>query len=182
MSKLLIVVDFQNDFVDGALGFEKAKELELIIYDKAKKALDNGDRVVFTMDTHYDNYLETQEGKRLPIPHCIVDTYGWNLYGRLFSLFNEYKNSNKVSMFRKDTFGCYLLGQLLTNEEDEFDEIEFCGVVTNMCVMANTIIAKTMLPEARIVVDASACSSFNLELHDKALDVMESMQMDIINR
>ena len=182
MSRLLVVVDYQNDFVEGSLGFDEAKKLEHIILKKAKEYLENGDSVVFTMDTHYENYLNTYEGHNLPVEHCIFDTYGWNLYGKLYKFFEDNKYNEKVQMFEKDTFGCYLLAAYLTNMESKFDEIEFCGVVTNMCVISNAIIAKTITPETKITIDASACSSFNLELHNKALDIMENMHMNIINR
>lgn len=193
--KVLVVVDYQNDFVSGSLGFDKAKSLEPVIYDKVKQYIDNGDGVFFTLDTHFDNYLETQEGRNLPIPHCIYGTYGHNLYGRLYGVLFpdrvstlhpdvEIPRGKVVIGFTKDTFGCYTLGETLLklNESEEVESIEICGVVTNMCVISNAVFCKTILPEVPIIVDASACASNDDMLHEKALDVMESMQFNVVNR
>ena len=173
MKKCLIVVDFQNDFVDGALGFNGAEKLDQIIENKIKDYLINNQDILYTLDTHYDNYLETQEGKRLPIIHCIDNTKGHEVYGNTGKYL---KDAKKV--FKKNTFGSLELGNFL--KDKDYDEIEIAGLVTNMCVISNAIIAKSALPEARIVVDKNASLSFDKDLHNKTLDVLKGMQVDII--
>lgn len=173
MKKCLIVVDFQNDFVDGALGFPGADKLDQIIENKIKDYLINNQDILYTLDTHYDNYLETQEGKRLPIIHCIDNTKGHEVYGNTKKYL---KDAKKV--FKKNTFGSLELGNFL--KDKDYDEIEIAGLVTNMCVISNAIIAKSALPEARIVVDSKASLSFDEDLHNKTLDVLKGMQVDVI--
>lgn len=173
MKKALIVVDFQNDFVNGSLGFSGAEKLDDIIESKIKKYLDNNADILFTLDTHYDNYLETDEGKRLPVIHCIEDTNGHNVYGRV----NNYlKNAKKV--FKKNTFGSLELGNYLKNQK--YDLIEIVGLVTNMCVISNAVIAKAALPDVSIIIDQKAVMSFDNDLHLKTLDVLKGMHVDII--
>ena len=173
MKKCLIIVDFQNDFVSGALGFPGAEELDLIIENKIKDHLINNQDIIYTYDTHYENYLETQEGVRLPIMHCIDNSFGHSIYGNV----SKYVSDAKAT-FKKNTFGSLDLGNFL--KEQNYDEIELCGLVTNMCVVSNAIIAKAALPEARIVVDSKASKSFDEDLHNKTLDVLKGMQVDVI--
>lgn len=178
MSKVLIVVDYQNDFVSGALGFDGADRLCKGIVDRINAYNKRNELVIFTADTHKSDYLEKQEGKRLPIEHCIENTEGWELYGEVR---NAYKKDDMTVLFRKETFGSLELGNFLS-KLNNVTEVELCGLVTNMCVISNAVIAKAALPEARIVINAGLCDSFSKEMHNAALDVMESMQMDIINR
>lgn len=170
--KLLLVIDFQNDFVDGTLGFEKAKDLENKIYQKIITYQQNNDDIVYTLDTHHEDYLHTQEGQYLPTPHCIEGTLGWELYGKI-------KNMPGYQI-KKNTFGASDLFAFLKNTR--YSEIELVGLVSNICVIANAIIAKTVLPEAKVIVDASCTASFNQNLHEKTLDVMEGLQIEVINR
>lgn len=170
--KLLIVVDFQNDFISGALGFPKAQTLEKGIYDKIKAYKEDNDDVLFTFDTHHENYLETQEGRNLPITHCIKDTWGWDLPDSIKEL-NGYK-------IIKNTFGAADLVSFLKNTF--YEEIELVGLVSNICVISNAVLAKTATPETKIVVDASLTASFDEGLHEKALDVMTGLQIEVINR
>ncbi|MBN3376240.1 amidase [Clostridium botulinum] len=175
MKKLLVVVDYQYDFVEGSLGFPKAKELENKIYNKVKQYKINEDYVMFTYDTHYDDYLKTREGKILPIKHCIKGTKGHELYGRLQEL---------------DCYGDHVIKNTFSIEQNiikiskdlDIEEIELVGVVTNICVISNAITFQTIFPNTKITVDASCCASFNNDLHEKALDVMEGLQMNVINR
>lgn len=180
MKKLLVVIDFQKDFVDGALGFNKAKTLEAGIYEKVKNYLENGDKVVFTYDTHYDNYLETREGKNLPVVHCIKGTIGHGLYGRL----KEFKDTENTFHYNKEAFGLAPKDMInLVNEiGEDIDEIEFTGVVSNMCVISNIVIFQSQYFNANISVDASLSASFDDELNNKALDVIESLQVKVTNR
>lgn len=180
MKRLLVVIDYQKDFVDGALGFKKAETLEDGIYNKVKEYLDNGDKVLFTYDTHYKNYLETREGKNLPVVHCIEGTDGHELYGKLES----FKNVENTLHYDKQAFGMAPKDMIRLTEEIGLDikEIEFVGVVSNMCVISNVVVFQAQYYNADITVDASLCASFDDSLHEKALDVIESLQVKVINR
>lgn len=173
--KILLVVDYQNDFVIGSLGFENAVSLDEKIAKRVREAKENDYDVIFTFDTHDEDYLTTQEGNRLPVPHCVDGSDGHDIYGltKLESL--------GCMRIKKVTFGSISLSDFLRNLSN-IKEIEICGVVTNMCVISNAVICKTVLPEAKIIVNAELCASFNDSLHEQALNVMESMQMDVINR
>jgi len=173
MKRVLVVVDFQNDFVDGALGFEQAKNLEHKIVAKIGECRASGHDVVFTFDTHASDYLSTQEGQNLPIAHCIKGTAGWNLFGEVA---RQILDADK--RFEKTTFGSVELAQYLA--ASGYDSVLFVGVVTNICVIANALLAKTFLPEARILVDASCTASFDASLHQAALDVMQGLQIKVV--
>lgn len=175
MKKILVVVDYQKDFVNGSLGFDKAALLEKGIFQKIKQYKNNGDEVVFTLDTHGDNFLQTQEGKNLPVPHCFKNSEGWNLFGCIGDLRDE-----TTKCFEKITFGSFDLATYLA--ANHYDWVELIGVVSNICVISNAILAKAALPEAKIIVDVACTASFDESLHEKALDVMQGMQIEIINR
>ena len=174
MKKMLLVVDFQKDFVDGSLGFSKAVELDRKIANRIKQAKKDGEIIIFTMDTHKPDYLETQEGKTLPVEHCIEGSDGWKLYGETG------KTIENPTYVKKPTFGGLGLIEVLKPYENENLEIEICGVVTNMCVISNAVICKATLPESPITINSNLCASFDDVLHAKAIDVMQSMQMKII--
>lgn len=176
MSKeLLIVVDYQKDFVDGSLGFEQAVTLEQPIYDKILAYKERGQDVIFTLDTHGQNYLDTREGEGLPFMHCLRESDGWQLYGKVAALCDA-----STRCFEKSTFGSLELAQYL--REEGYERIELVGVVTNICVISNAILAQAALPQAYIFVDASCCASNDPAMHDKALDVMVGLQMQITHR
>lgn len=179
--KVLLVVDYQKDFVDGALGFESAKSLDTGIASLMKQyAEDEKGLIICTFDTHERNYLETQEGKKLPVEHCIDGTEGWKLYGETEMM--EILNPMKCTRIRKPTFGSYELAKRLTlidGTQGGIESITIVGVVTNMCVISNAVIAKAACPEAEIIIKKDLVDSFDKELHQKALDVMASMQMTI---
>lgn len=179
MKKVLVVVDYQNDFVNGALGFESAKNLDEGITKLIKEYVEAGHTVIFTYDTHGNDYLVLQEGKRLPVEHCIKGTDGWMLYGEVGKMHDKYKD--KVVDVRKPTFGSMELGKIL-KELDDIDKIEsitIVGIVTNMCVISNAVVSKAACPEARIVIKKDLVDSFDKEAHQKALDIMTTMQMDV---
>ena len=180
MKKLLVVIDYQNDFVNGSLGFEKAETLENNIYSKVKEFLKDGHNVVFTYDTHNEEYLNTREGKNLPVIHCIDNTIGHELYGKL----KEFKSNKNTIHIKKYSFGIKPEDIVTLSEKigEDPDYIEIVGVVTNMCVISNVVILQSQYTNAEIVVDASLCASFDDELHNKALDVIESLQVKVINR
>lgn len=172
MKKCLIVVDYQNDFVTGALGFPEATALERGIAEKIMQYRQCGGEVIFTFDTHGDDYPNTQEGRKLPITHCLQGTEGHKLYGELAGLI---LGSDKV--FYKKTFGSDDLFDYLRREA--FKSIELVGVVSNICVISNAILAKTAQPETPVIVDAKCTASYDSNLHQAALDVMSGLQIEI---
>ena len=180
MNRLLVVVDYQKDFVSGTLGFKKAETLEQGIYDKVRSYLENHDKVLFTYDTHSDNYLETREGKNLPVNHCIIGTEGHEIFGKI----NKFKDADNTIHLNKEVFAISpeSLIEIREKLKDTIAEIEILGVVTNMCVISNAVSMQTIFPNADISVDASLCASFDDELHEKALDVIESIQIKVVNR
>ena len=131
-------------------------------------------QIIFTMDTHDRHYMESQEGKHLPVAHCIEGEDGWQLYGKIADL----KDDNDL-VFSKHTFGSYELGEYLHKHSDEFESVEFAGVVTNICVISNIAVTKAAMPEVPIIVDASCVASNDLSLNDAALEVMESIHVDV---
>ena len=174
MKRLLIVVDFQNDFVEGSLAFSKAKDLEEVIYQKILDYQKNEDEIIFTLDTHQENYLETVEGKKLPIVHCLKGSSGHQLYGRIKDIGEKYR------VFEKETFPSFALAKYL--ESKEYESVELCGLVSNICVLSNAIMVKSVIPNTEIIVDAQATASFNEDLNQKSLDIMEGLHINIINR
>ncbi len=172
MKKCLIVVDYQNDFVTGSLGFKKAEQLDDRIAEKIEKYRSENWEIVFTFDTHEENYLNTNEGRNLPVAHCIKGTDGHKLYGKTA---NMLKQSDKC--FYKPSFGSAELFEYLKAEK--FDIVELCGVVTNICVISNAVLAKTALPEAEVSVDSACVASNDDSLNKSALDVMQSLQINV---
>ncbi|WP_294581568.1 cysteine hydrolase family protein [uncultured Thomasclavelia sp.] len=173
MKKLLVVVDYQNDFVSGSLGFKDALSIEDYLADLIEKYHQNNDDVIFTLDTHQTDYLNSQEGKNLPITHCIENSEGWMLYGKIKDLA---KNDYQI---KKETFGSLALGNYL--QDKDYQEITITGVVSNICVISNAIIIKAALPEAKIIIDFKGIASNDLSLQQKAIDIMKNLQMEIIN-
>ena len=172
IKKCLIVVDYQNDFVTGSLGFEKAEQLDGRIADKIEKYRSDGWEIVFTFDTHEENYLQTNEGRNLPVEHCIKGTDGHKLYGRTAEMQEE-----RDKCFYKPSFGSAELFEYLRCEN--FEKVELCGVVTNICVISNVVLAKTALPEAEVLVDSACVASNDDSLNKSALDVMKSLQINV---
>lgn len=176
--KILVIVDYQNDFVDGALGFPGADAICAGICRKAEEARKQGAMVFITLDTHDEGYLTTREGKALPVEHCRKGTVGHALYGDLEMLAERIE----AVLVEKPAFGSLALVERMSQLCPDAEEIELCGVVTNMCVIANAVLLQSAFPNAEITIDASLCLSFDPALHEKALDVMEGMQMHVINR
>lgn len=168
--KYLIVVDMQNDFIDGALG--TAEAVSIVPY--VKSVIENFDgKVIFTRDTHFENYMETQEGKNLPVPHCIKGTDGWQIIAELDAL-------RKTEAIDKVTFGSKDLVQILKNEGD-IESITFVGLCTDICVISNVMIVKAFYPETPLIVDAKACAGVTPESHTNALNAMKMCQVTVIN-
>lgn len=178
MKKLLVVVDYQNDFVDGALGFPKAKTLEEGIYNKIKFYLDNGDKVLFTYDTHKEDYLNTREGKNLPITHCIDGTNGHKLYGKL----SEFINEENTIHIKKYGFGISPADMIRLAKDvgDDIEVIEIVGVVTNICVISNFVMFQSQYRNANIIVESNLCASFDESLHEKTLDIVKGLQGKVL--
>ncbi|MDY4105343.1 MAG: isochorismatase family cysteine hydrolase, partial [Oscillospiraceae bacterium] len=154
MKKLLVVVDYQKDFVNGALGFAGAELLDARIAKKvAQYHREKDAAVIYTQDTHKKNYLKTQEGRKLPIVHCVRDTEGWEVFGLTAEACGD-----RDLVIEKPTFGSMELMEIA--EEEQFDQVELVGLVSNICVLTNAVLLKTALPEAEIIVDASctACA------------------------
>lgn len=174
MQNVLIVVDMQNDFIDGALGTSEAVS---IVPNVRKKIEEFDGLVIFTRDTHMDNYLETQEGKNLPVPHCIKGTKGWEIREELDKL-------RKTEPIDKVTFGSSELGPVLNkiNDENPIESLTFIGLCTDICVISNVMIAKAYLPEVPVIVDASCCAGVSIKSHENALAAMEVCQVKVINK
>ena len=174
--RVLIVVDMQNDFVDGVLGSAQAKAIVPAVVGKIAEYRSSGDRVVFTRDTHGNNYLETQEGRKLPVPHCIRESYGWQIVPQIDTL--------DSLVIDKPSFGSSSLMEVLNNMEKVYDvdSVEIVGLCTDICVISNAMLAKAQLPEVPVTVDASCCAGVTPESHETALSAMEMCQIDIINR
>lgn len=173
MKKILIVVDMQNDFVSGALGSAEAKK----IVDKViKKISEYPKEAVFaTRDTHYENYLQTQEGKNLPITHCIKGTNGWHIISKISVLLDE------AHIVDKETFGSIALAKLLVEKfQNEELAIELVGLCTDICVVSNAMLLKAFMPEAKISVDSSCCAGVTVASHKTALDTMKACQVQVI--
>lgn len=179
MRKALVVVDVQNDFVTGSLGSEAAQNIIPAVIEKIQAAHDAGYIVIATMDTHGDDYMDTLEGRRLPVPHCIYGTNGWFVVPEVWDALDD-----EDLVLEKVTFGSEDLPELLKElaREDGFDEIEVCGLCTDICVMANVALIRTAFPNVVIKVDAAACAGVTTESHNAALAVMNSLQVDTLNR
>ncbi|MCR5336957.1 MAG: cysteine hydrolase [Lachnospiraceae bacterium] len=169
MKEVLIVVDMQNDFIDGSLGSKEAALIVDNVKDKIQSYLDAGKKVIFTKDTHPENYLETYEGKHLPVVHCVKDTQGWQISSSLPW------DDTLCSAVEKGTFGFLAWKDLLSDVTD----IEICGLCTDICVISNALILRAIYPEKDIYVDAKCCAGVTPELHEAALKVMASNQIEV---
>ena len=174
MRRILIVIDMQNDFIDGALGTKEA--LGIVEAVKQKIRSYPGTDVIATMDTHGEDYGDTQEGKNLPIPHCIRGTEGWKLRPEIEELLTE------AAIYEKPTFGSLdLTADLMRLSKIEDIELELVGLCTDICVVSNALLLKASMPEVRITVDASCCAGVTPEKHLAALETMMSCQIQVIN-
>ena len=179
MKKITIVIDMQNDFLTGALANPDAVNIIPSVVEEIKKA----DYVMYTRDTHSENYLRTQEGKNLPVPHCIEGTHGWQIVDELDP--HSIADIKMWHIVNKPTFGdvniwmdMYFAD--LVNWNGEGVEVTFCGTCTDICVVSNAMIVKSLYPELVVNVKADACAGLTPEKHKAALDVMSSCQINII--
>lgn len=166
MKKTLIVVDMQNDFIDGTLGTKEAQAIVDRVRAKIEQYRLAGDRVIFTRDTHGEDYLDTPEGKKLPVKHCIRGTYGWQIEKSL--------NAEGCTIIDKPTFGW------TSWDEWDFEEVELVGLCTDICVVSNALLLKALFPEIAISVDASCCAGVTPQSHEAALTTMKMCQIDVI--
>ena len=174
MKKLLVVVDYQNDFVDGALGFKGAELLADTIKEKIENYLNSNNDVIFTLDTHNEKYMDTHEGKNLPVIHCVKGSEGWKVNKKVDYL------DKAIKVFEKPTFPSLDLANYL--KDSDYEEVELCGLVSNICVISNAVMVKSALPNANIFIDAKATDSFDKVLQDKCFDVLEGLHIKVINR
>ena len=165
MKKTLIVVDMQKDFVDGSLGTKEAVGILENVKNKIEEYKKNGDEIIFTRDTHQENYLSTNEGKHLPVIHCIEGTPGWEIYEGLYV--------DGCEIINKPSFGYTGWNRY------SFEEVELIGLCTDICVISNALIVKALFPEISVSVDASCCAGVTPQKHAAALETMRSCQVEI---
>ena len=170
MRKVIVVVDMQNDFIDGALGTPEAQAMLPRLVEKLTAEQAAGTALIFTMDTHGADYLRTQEGRRLPVEHCIRGTAGWQIADALQPFVQE-----AAAVIEKPTFGATALPAALAN----YDEIELVGLCTDICVISNALLAKAFYPEKHITVDAACCAGVTPESHANALAAMRMCQVEV---
>lgn len=180
MKKILIVIDMQNDFINGALGTKEAQAIVPNVIEKINSY--DPSRVIFTRDTHYGNYMYTQEGKNLPVPHCISGTYGWEINSDLKAT-DAYKFTNEqgiANRLDKRSFGYTSWYDFFKQRHMSATEIELIGVCTDICVVSNALILKALFSELPITVDASCCAGVTPESHQAALTTMKMCQINVI--
>jgi len=170
MKKALIVIDMQNDFIDGSLGTPEAKAIVLAVTEKVKAAVQDGEKLIFTQDTHHSDYLKTAEGTKLPVEHCIKPSHGWGLVSSLIPYAKD------AVVLEKPTFGATGLPQHVADCE----EITVVGLCTDICVISNAMLLKSFLPEARIRVDSTCCAGVTPESHNRALEAMKMCHIEVL--
>ena len=180
--KVLVVIDMQNDFVDGALGTPEAQA----IVDKVVTRVANSQNelILFTRDTHGDDYLTTPEGKKLPVLHCIKGTDGWQVNSKIMTAWRANKNTIieptlQDNSIDKPVFGSVDLVEFLKARKDQIEQIELLGVCTDICVVSNAIMIKNTMPEVKLTVNSSCCAGVTPKTHAEALSVMTMCQVDV---
>lgn len=186
--KIIVCVDLQNDFIDGSLGTQEAQAIVPKVVEKLKNIDKENTLVLFTKDTHQKDYLETFEGKLLQVEHCIENTAGWSINKEISSVIDHmdgaltYSSATiKHSRIYKNTFGSDDLRDFFNKHKDEIDEVEFCGLCTDICVVSNVLMARQEMPDKVITVDASCCAGVTPESHRAALLTMKMCQINVIN-
>lgn len=179
--RVLVIVDMQNDFVNGVLGNEMTKAVVPNIVKKLRDHYNDYDAIYLTRDIHFDNYMNTLEGKKLPVPHCLKDGNGKNIVKEIWDVVKELREKNKfIKVVDKHTFASKELVDYLSATCGKNDEIELFGVCTDICVVSNAICLRAELPNTVIKIDAECCAGTSVEAHNAALRTMESCQIDII--
>ena len=184
--KILVVVDMQNDFIDEALGSKEAQAIVPNVVEKIEECKKNREyAIIYTRDTHFQDYLSTKEGKDLPVPHCIIGSYGWNINGKVDAA--SY-GAHYVERCDKLTFGMKDIAEVINAIPDyaplyeswDVESIEIVGVCTDICVISNALILKANYPGADIKVYQNCCAGSTLEKHEAALEVMRSCQIEVV--
>ncbi|SNU09075.1 Nicotinamidase-related amidase [Lachnospiraceae bacterium] len=163
--RTLIVIDMQNDFIDGSLGTSEAVAIVDNVKAKIKEYADKGEQIIYTRDTHQDNYMETNEGKHLPVVHCIENTDGWQIREGLYVEGAEIINKPSFGYTGWDNYN--------------FEEVELIGLCTDICVVSNALIIKALFPEIKVSVDSSCCAGVTVESHNAAIKTMQMCQIEI---
>lgn len=181
--KVLIVVDMQNDFINGALGTAEAAAIVNNVVKRIKNS--TGELILFTKDTHQEDYLNTAEGKKLPVPHCIQGTAGWDINEAVFDAWRSNDNTIKLpglpdNTFTKPVFGSVELVDFLKTRMADITEIEMLGLCTDICVISNAIMIKNTMPDINICVNAACCAGVSPQSHTEALNVMKMCQIDVL--
>lgn len=175
MKKILVVIDMQNDFITGSLGTKEAENIVEKVAEKIKQYAPED--VYATRDTHEENYLDTAEGKKLPVVHCVAGTEGWEIHPLIAEALGS------ATIVNKPTFGSVVLAELLQAENDTEElSIELVGLCTDICVVSNALLLKAVMPEIEISVDASCCAGVTPQSHEAALTTMEMCQITVTNR
>ena len=181
--KVLIVVDMQNDFIDGALGTSEAAAIVDNVVKRIKNSKD--ELILFTKDTHQDDYLNTAEGKKLPVPHCIENTAGWHINESVFDAWR--KNNNTIHIaelpdntFLKPVFGSVDMVKFLESRKQDITEIEILGLCTDICVISNAIMIKNFMPDIKISVNSACCAGVTPQSHAEAINVMKMCHIDVV--
>ena len=177
--KVLIIVDMQNDFIDGSLGTNEAAGIVPEVVKRIESS--NGELILFTKDTHGEDYLSTPEGKKLPVPHCIKGTEGWEIRDCIIKAWRE-KDAAAANenIFEKPVFGSTALAEYLKSRESEITEIELLGLCTDICVVSNAIMLKNAMPGVEIYVNEKCCAGVTPQSHKEALNVMKMCQINVI--
>ena len=166
MKKTLIVIDMQNDFIDGSLGTKEAEAIVENVSAKINGYKSRGDEIIFTRDTHHEDYMDTNEGKHLPVIHCIEGTDGWQIRSEL--------DTEGAEIINKPSFG------FTGWDKYSFEEVELIGLCTDICVVSNALIIKALFPEIRVSVDSSCCAGVTPESHEAALKTMQMCQVEVV--
>lgn len=195
--KVLVIIDLQNDFITGSLG---TPEAQAIVHKVCEKIVNWDGEIIFTQDTHDENYLGTQEGRKLPVKHCIKDTDGWKICDEVIGAL-KYRRSKRGGfcvedypeipqkyyhkVYEKHTFASHGLGAFLSylnySKGNHVDEVQIVGLCTDICVISNALLIKSYLPEVSIIVDASCCAGVTPESHKNALETMKMCQIEAVN-
>lgn len=175
MRSILIVIDMQKDFINGALGTEEAVKILPKVLEKIKR---HRGEVIYTRDTHEDRYLETQEGKKLPVIHCLKGTEGWKLADEIEELATE----SQSLIFDKPTFGSMEMAKYIEKlyREEKIETVELVGLCTDICVISNGLLLKAAVPELKVIVDSNCCAGVTPESHKNALKAMNMCHIEII--
>ncbi|MDE5679617.1 MAG: cysteine hydrolase [Lachnospiraceae bacterium] len=173
MKKALVVIDMQNDFITGVLGNDECRAVVPQVVKRVQEAIEDGRDIIFSQDTHQENYLSTQEGRKLPVLHCVQNTDGWKIISELAEIAIQ-----RGIVFTKETFGSRAIAEYI--KEHNYDEVELVGVCTDICVISNAMIIKAFAPESEIFVNESCCAGVTPQSHKTAIEAMKSCQITIL--